>query len=790
MAPHSDLDMGLPLRNNSLGSASTLASPMLTPPAGYDYSFPSDSLHRPSIRRTASTASTSRTRLTEGLNIIIPMGGIGSRFQREGYRFPKPLIKIVGRPMLCWLVERLKTTSQDTIWLAVNEDVEQEFQIGQLMKKWFPNLDSRVLKLPYLTHGAAETLFIVTQAMPASHRRRRTVSLDCDTIYHADILTKIRELPAGHGACCYFEDHGSQPIFSYIQLDHDNTIVDIQEKKAISTHANTGAYVFPSAAALSQWANVVLDSKLQPGDKQAGEYFTSQLIELMIRHGEAVFQGINVDMDGFSCVGTPKQLEDFLKRIHHNDPSIQPKKQRFCFDLDGTLVGSPDTPGDYSTCPPIQANIELVQALHKAGHYIIIQTARRMRTHNGNVGAVIADIGATTITSLLKYKIPYDEIFFGKPWAHIYVDDLAVNANLDTRKELGWLAAGLSDETENALADLKHAKQAGILPSRDFNTIQIIGDKVQKSSRSSKLLAEMYFYCFRPTAIADLFPTIYSANYFKESGTYSFTMEKLHGISYSHLLTARSLTAGRLRIMLQALHRVHNAPVSTTSVVTVSDEVEKFFSQKSVSNPSEINIHENYAPKLRQRYKEHRAVYDRIGARETARIYDVLVARLDAYEHDGSAIYSDTIHGDPVFSNILLNETERKVSFLDVRCQQGDKLTAAGDIAYDLAKVFQSLQGYDYVILADDEKLEAARSSGKGIGMLVTPEDRRNLELLQNVFWAFLDEAYGNAICHQDLINITASLLFSLIPLHRPLVQPLFLQMCVNLLEYETACPL
>jgi len=30
----------------------------------------------------------------DSINIIIPMGGIGSRFRNEGYRFPKPLINI------------------------------------------------------------------------------------------------------------------------------------------------------------------------------------------------------------------------------------------------------------------------------------------------------------------------------------------------------------------------------------------------------------------------------------------------------------------------------------------------------------------------------------------------------------------------------------------------------------------------------------------------------------------------------------------------------------------------
>lgn len=94
----------------------------------------------------------------EDLNVIIPLGGIGSRFQKEGYRFPKPLINIVGKPMICWLIERLSLRKTDTLWIAVNDSVEQEFQLTQLMRKWFPNLDVRLVYLHYLTKGATETV--------------------------------------------------------------------------------------------------------------------------------------------------------------------------------------------------------------------------------------------------------------------------------------------------------------------------------------------------------------------------------------------------------------------------------------------------------------------------------------------------------------------------------------------------------------------------------------------------------------------------------------------------------
>lgn len=43
--------------------------------------------------------------------MVIPMGGVGARFAKNGYRHPKPLINIVGRPMILWLIDNLKLTA-------------------------------------------------------------------------------------------------------------------------------------------------------------------------------------------------------------------------------------------------------------------------------------------------------------------------------------------------------------------------------------------------------------------------------------------------------------------------------------------------------------------------------------------------------------------------------------------------------------------------------------------------------------------------------------------------------
>jgi len=95
---------------------------------------------------------------SDPINVIIPIGGIGSRFAKEGYRYPKPLVNIVGRPMLLWLVDNLSLRPCDTLWMAMNEEVDDEFRLGQLIAKTYSKIDFRPLRLRHQTKGASETV--------------------------------------------------------------------------------------------------------------------------------------------------------------------------------------------------------------------------------------------------------------------------------------------------------------------------------------------------------------------------------------------------------------------------------------------------------------------------------------------------------------------------------------------------------------------------------------------------------------------------------------------------------
>jgi capsule biosynthesis phosphatase len=96
---------------------------------------------------------------------------------------------------------------------------------------------------------------------------------------------------------------------------------------------------------------------------------------------------------------------------------------RICIDLDGVIAELKKENETYADVKPLKGAIKKIIKLKENGHYIIIYTARHMKTCNGNVSKVLAKVGQITLEWLEQYEVPYDEIVFGKPWADIYIDD-------------------------------------------------------------------------------------------------------------------------------------------------------------------------------------------------------------------------------------------------------------------------------------------------------------------------------------------------------------------------------
>jgi len=557
------------------------------------------------------------------MNVVIPIGGMGQRFKEDGYVTPKPLINVLGEPMICRLIEGLNTELNDVVHIIYSPELNS-YNFEDLIRFKFPKLNINFICLEGITRGASETILFGLNQMD-SELEESFIILDCDTFYSDDILGKYRNCK-NKNTIFYFKDTYDLPLFSYIKIDEDRRVTEIKEKVKISDNANTGAYGFKSGVQLKEYCKKISTLK--------SELYTSFVYESMINDGIEINSEI---IENFNCVGTPLQLKIYC------ESNKSDKIKKFCFDLDNTLVSYPKVSGDYSTVEPIKKNIEYLRFLKESGHYIIVYTARRMKTHKGNVGSVIADIGKVTIETLSKFNIPHDELIFGKPHADFYIDDLGVNCFNQIDKILGFI-------------DTK-------IEPRDFNTVEYRGNSVIKNTNNN---GEVYWYNNAPPDIKKFFPSIISA-----LGN-TIEMEKIRGINYSYLYTNGALREIDIDLLISTLRILH------TSVLDPNDGTD---------------YHKNYGHKIKERYLSNIEVYEKI--KDSNNIFLLIMERIEKYR-DSVKIKIGVIHGDPVFTNVFL--TENGIKFIDPRGKIGDSNTIFGDVYYDFAKVYQSILGYDFIL--------------------------------------------------------------------------------------------
>ena len=105
------------------------------------------------------------------------------------------------------------------------------------------------------------------------------------------------------------------------------------------------------------------------------------------------------------------------------------KENVIVMDLDGTLCPIKKPGENYEDLLPCREVLSKLMEYREKGFYIIVQTARSMRTHEGNIGRIQAKTAKVVFQWLDRYEIPYDEVHFGKPWSAkggFYVDDKAI----------------------------------------------------------------------------------------------------------------------------------------------------------------------------------------------------------------------------------------------------------------------------------------------------------------------------------------------------------------------------
>lgn len=604
--------------------------------------------------------------------ILIPLGGIGERFKKNGYKEPKALIKVLGKPILYYLLDNLNLLNIDFVYIPYNQEYSN-YRLEDNLIKDYPHIHFKFLKLEKNTGGAAETIKIALDNL--SINDCPILCVDGDNFYSTDIIS----LWNGKNKVVTFNNNNDSTLYSYIQLDN-NKIADIVEKQKISDYACSGAYGFESYKLLQKYSCKVVENNI----KQNGEYYTSTVIKEMLLDN-IIFYNELIDVNNWTCLGTPIQVKQFCNNFPkysciNNDNKI--KKMRICFDLDNTLVTYPEIKDDYTSVKPIQKNIDFLHYLKSFGHIIIIYTARRMKTYSGNVGKILYDVGKITFDTLERFNIHFDEIYFGKPYADIYIDDLALNCYDDLEKNLGFYMEKITP--------------------RDFNEIKSSSIETY-TKHSDNLSGEIYYYNNIPIKIKDLFPILIDY----DSNNTWYTMEKIQGLTLTSLYTSELLTGELLLNVMNSIKRIHNT--------TKCEDTETI----------DMNIYDNYVNKLKSRYLS----YDYSRFHNSENVYNTLIHKLTEYEKNNKGVKS-MIHGDPVMTNIIINKYD-KIKFIDMRGILGNTLTIYGDSLYDWGKLYQSLLGYDSI-------LQNKIVSEKYKNDMITIFEKRFIEMFSNEYLEYL----------------------------------------------------
>ncbi|MDG0794538.1 hypothetical protein OMP38_29630 [Cohnella ginsengisoli] len=183
----------------------------------------------------------------KGYNLI-PLAGAGSRFVKEGYTDPKPLIEVSGKPMVVQAASSLPSGAKN-IFVCLEDHLER-YPLEQHIRESYP--DARILSLSHITEGQASTC---VAGLEGEDLGLPVVIGACDNgmIYNHQLFVQYMSDDTIDAMAWTFRDHVSSinnpQMYGWIDVDAAGSVKRVSVKVPISDnpgrdHAVVGAFCF------------------------------------------------------------------------------------------------------------------------------------------------------------------------------------------------------------------------------------------------------------------------------------------------------------------------------------------------------------------------------------------------------------------------------------------------------------------------------------------------------------------------------------------------------------------
>jgi dTDP-glucose pyrophosphorylase len=235
----------------------------------------------------------------EKMNVLIPMAGAGSRFEKAGYTFPKPLIEVKGKPMIQVVIENLNLDANYIY--VVQKSHRKKYNLDTLLNLITPGC--KIVETEGITEGAACTALLAKEFIDNNSplffaNSDQFVEWDSN-----EFMYKMHETDSDGGIVTFRATH---PKWSFAKIDDLGFVTEVAEKNPISDIATVGYYFWKTGSDFVKYAEEMIDRDIRVNN----EFYVCPVFNQAIEDGKKIR---TFDIPKMWGLGTPEDLSYFIE---------------------------------------------------------------------------------------------------------------------------------------------------------------------------------------------------------------------------------------------------------------------------------------------------------------------------------------------------------------------------------------------------------------------------------------------------------------------------------------------
>tara|TARA_R110000851_G_scaffold60526_2_gene139589 strand:+ start:10587 stop:11306 length:720 start_codon:yes stop_codon:yes gene_type:complete len=234
------------------------------------------------------------------MKVLIPMAGEGSRFVKEGYTFPKPLIDVNGKPMIQTVVQNLDFDCE-YIFLVRKSHIENYAGLSDTLDR-ITNGKSRYIVVDELTEGAACTALLAKEYIN-NDEDLLIANSDQFIQYQPENFKSIKNMTDVDSMVFTF--NAVHPKWSFVKTNSRGYVTEVAEKRPISNIATCGIYWYRKGSDFVKYAEQMIEKDIRVNN----EFYIAPVYNELIEDGKTLVPFYVHRMWG---LGTPEDLKYYL----------------------------------------------------------------------------------------------------------------------------------------------------------------------------------------------------------------------------------------------------------------------------------------------------------------------------------------------------------------------------------------------------------------------------------------------------------------------------------------------